>query len=81
MSLYTEEEELTQEYTPNNEFASGGIVTKLKAAEYIMAKHKEMFLCSGYDLTTAREFLMEGIHNKGTLFSKKTKEKKEASPC
>lgn len=66
------EEELAQKFTPNNKFASGGIVTKLRAAEYIMAKNKEMFLCSGYDLTTAREFLMDDIHGKGTLFSKKT---------
>lgn len=68
------EEELNQEFTPNNKFASGGIVTKLKAAEYIINKNKEMFLCSGYDLSTAREFLMDDIHNNGTLFSKKLKE-------
>lgn len=71
------EEELNQEFTPNSKFASGGIVTKLKAAEYIMDKNKEMFLCSGYDLSTAREFLMDGIHNSGTLFSRKIKEQKE----
>ena len=67
------EEELEQEHTPNSQFATGGIVTKLKAAEYIMNKNKEMFLCNGYDLTTAREFLIQGIHNKGTLFSKREK--------
>jgi len=71
------EEELTQEFTPNSKFASGGIVTKLRAAENVMAQDKEMFLCSGYDLSTAREFLMDGIHNKGTLFTKKTKKQKE----
>jgi glutamate 5-kinase len=49
-------------------------VTKLKAAEYIMSKGGEMFLCSGFDLSTAREFLIDGIHNKGTLFSNKIKE-------
>jgi glutamate 5-kinase len=38
-----------------------------------MDKNKEMFLCSGYDLTTASEFLLDDIHNKGTLFSKKQK--------
>ena len=64
-----EEEELNQEHTPNSKFATGGIVTKLKAAEYIMSKNREMFLCNGYDLTAAREFLMEGKHNKGTLFA------------
>jgi glutamate 5-kinase len=64
-----EEEELSQEHTPNSKFATGGIVTKLKAGEYIIRKNREMFLCNGYDLTTAREFLMEGKHNKGTLFT------------
>ncbi len=42
-----------------------------------MSKGGEMFLCSGFDLTTAREYLMDDIHNKGTLFSKRTKEEKE----
>ena len=67
------EEELGQSHTPNSEFATGGIVTKLKAADYMMSKDREMFLCNGYDLTTAREFLIDGVHNKGTLFTKKTK--------
>jgi len=66
-----EDNELKQAHTPNSQFATGGIVTKLKAGEYIMNNDKEMFLCSGFDLTTAREFLMEGIHNKGTLFTTK----------
>jgi glutamate 5-kinase len=65
------EEELIQEFTPNNKFASGGIVTKLKAAEYILDKNKEMFLCSGYNLSTVREFLMNDTHKNGTLFRKK----------
>jgi glutamate 5-kinase len=64
-------EELIQEFTPNNKFASGGIVTKLKAAEYILDKNKEMFLCSGYNLSTVREFLMNDTHKNGTLFRKK----------
>lgn len=64
-------EELSQEHTPNSEFATGGIVTKLKAADYIISKKREMLLCSGYDLTTAREFLIDGVHNKGTLFTSK----------
>ncbi len=71
------DEELTQEHTPNSQFATGGIVTKLKAAEYIMSKNREMFLCSGYNLVTAREYLINGVHNKGTLFTQKTKKQKE----
>ncbi len=70
-------EELNQEHTPNSEFATGGIVTKLKAAEYMMSKNRDMFLCSGYNLTSAREFLMNGVHKNGTLFTKKIQEKKE----
>jgi glutamate 5-kinase len=65
------EEELEQEHTPNSKFATGGIITKLKAAKYMMDNDREMFLCNGYDLTAAREFLMEGVHDKGTLFTKK----------
>jgi glutamate 5-kinase len=66
-----QKEELEQDVTPNSQFATGGIVTKLKAAEYIISKDREMFLCNGYDLTTVREFLIEGVHNKGTLFTTK----------
>ncbi|QFR48795.1 glutamate 5-kinase [Sulfurimonas lithotrophica] len=65
------ENELEQKHTPNSEFASGGIVTKLKAAKYMMENNLEMFLCNGYDLTSAREFLMKNKHNKGTLFTTK----------
>jgi len=70
-------EELEQEVTPNSQFATGGIVTKLKAADYIMSKGREMLLCNGYDLTTAREFLIEGVHNKGTLFTTQKNKKKD----
>ncbi|MEA3456626.1 MAG: glutamate 5-kinase [Campylobacterota bacterium] len=70
------EEELEQSHTPNSQFATGGIVTKLKAAEYIMGKGREMFLCNGYDLSAARSFLIDGVHKKGTLFTTKTPEKK-----
>ncbi len=68
------EDELKQEYSPNNEFATGGIVTKLKAAEYMMSKNREMFLCNGYDLTSAKEFLFEKTYSKGTLFTSKNNE-------
>jgi len=71
------EEELEQDHTPNSQFATGGIVTKLKAAEYIMGKNREMFLCNGYDLSSAREFLLDGVHNKGTLFTSKPQEKEK----
>ena len=65
------DEELEQSHTPNSKFATGGIVTKLKAAKYMMDKNREMFLCNGYDLSSTTEFLIDGIHNKGTLFKNK----------
>lgn len=64
---------LSDKSSANSEFATGGIVTKLKAADFLLSHDKEMFLCSGYNLATAEEFLLEGIHNSGTLFSKKDK--------
>jgi len=61
-------EALNDSHSPNNEFATGGIVTKLMAAQFMMNKGRKMFLCNGYDLTTAEEYLLEGVQNKGTLF-------------
>lgn len=57
--------------TPNDAFATGGIVTKLKAADFLMRRGKKMFLCSGFDLSTARSFLLEDDHRLGTLFQAK----------
>ncbi len=68
-----EQSALEASHTPNNEFATGGIVTKLKAAKYLLDHNEEMFLCSGYNLSAAKDFLIEGVHNHGTLFTKKMK--------
>jgi len=62
------QKELEQEDSPNNEFATGGIVTKLKAAKFMLDKGRRMFLCNGYELSAAESFLIDGIHDKGTLF-------------
>ena len=62
------EEALLEEHTANNPFATGGIVTKLKAAEFMMQKGHKMFLCSGFDLNAAKSFFFEGKHTQGTLF-------------
>ena len=67
VSLLTPEE-LEDNATPNSFFATGGIVTKLKAADFAMKHGIDMFLCSGFDLTAARSFLLEGIQTEGTLF-------------
>ena len=61
--------ELLKADSSTHEFATGGIVTKLKAAQFMLDQGREMFLCNGYDLTSAEEFLIDGQHNKGTLFS------------
>ena len=62
------EEELTADHTPNNEFATGGIVTKLQSADFLMKHGREMFLASGFDLSDAKSFLIDGEHKGGTLF-------------
>ncbi len=63
-------DELDQEHSPNDSFATGGIVTKLRAADYLLKHDKMMFLASGFDLSEARDFLVDHIHNGGTLFCK-----------
>ncbi|WDL70478.1 glutamate 5-kinase [Helicobacter winghamensis] len=62
-------DELCAEASPNNAFATGGIVTKLKAAKFLLENQKEMFLSSGKDLSVLYDFLMHNIHEKGTLFT------------
>ncbi len=61
-------EELERDVTPNNSFATGGIVTKLKAAHFMLAHGRSAYLASGFDLTDAENFLLEGRHSGGTLF-------------
>lgn len=60
--------ELEMRHTPNSEFATGGIVTKLKAADYVMKRGIPMYLSSGFDLTNVTEFLIDEKHNSGTYF-------------
>ena len=57
--------------TQNSKFATGGIVTKLKAADFLMKKNKDMFLTSGFDLKYAKDFLLNSNHTLGTLFKGK----------
>ena len=63
--------ELEDKCTPNGEFATGGIVTKLKAAQFLLQRDKEMFLASGFDLSDVKSFLIDKKHIGGTLFTKK----------
>jgi glutamate 5-kinase len=62
------QEELNAEVSANNAFATGGIVTKLKAADFLLKRDKQMFLSSGFDLSDVKSFLLENVHKGGTLF-------------
>ncbi len=62
------QEELEAEHTPNNAFATGGIVTKLQSADYLMKHGREMFLASGFNLSDVKALLVDGEHVGGTLF-------------
>ena len=64
-------EELEKEVTPNSVFATGGIVTKLKAGQYVLENGIPMFLASGFDLTDVKSFLIDNKHLGGTLFEVK----------
>jgi len=66
------QESLTAECSPNGTFATGGIVTKLQAADFLLRRGKRMFLASGFDLSDARSFLIDGVHRGGTLFEVKS---------
>lgn len=61
-------EELECDVNPNNDFATGGIVTKLKAADFLLKRGGAMFLASGFDLKDARSFLLDEKHCGGSLF-------------
>lgn len=62
------DEALNVEHTPNNEFATGGIVTKLMAAKFLLDRGGKMFLCSGYELSAIEDYLLHDNHKEGTLF-------------
>ena len=66
-----EQSSLEMKHSANSEFATGGIVTKLKAADFLMKNGIPMYLTSGFDLTNAYDFLVDGNHKSGTLFQAK----------
>jgi len=63
--------ELEEPSSVSFEFATGGIVTKLKSAEYLLKRGKKMFIASGFDLSDIESYMFEGIHKGGTLFTQK----------
>ena len=64
-------EMLDMKHTPNTEFATGGIATKLKAADFLLKREIPMFLTSGFDLENAYEFLLKDNYKSGTIFKVK----------
>ena len=68
---FLDDSELQVKHTPNSEFATGGIVTKLKAAKFLMDKNIPMYLSSGFDLKNAYDFLLNDNHLSGTIFDNK----------
>lgn len=65
-----DKEELVKEANPNNSFATGGIITKLKAASYLLDNSIDMVLCSGFDLSDIESLMLKSKHIGGTLFTK-----------
>lgn len=64
-------EELSQKAEAGSDLGSGGIVTKLKAADFLMERNLDMFLASGFDLGVATSFLIDEKQIGGTLFKGK----------
>lgn len=62
------QEALEDDDSSSDPFATGGIVTKLKAADFMIKDGREMFLCSGFNLDAARSYFIDNVHTLGTLF-------------
>ncbi len=60
--------DLQAKHSANSEFATGGIVTKLKAADFLIKNGGAMFLSSGFNLAYAKQYLLNDNHVGGTLF-------------
>ena len=65
------EKELNEMPSPNSTFATGGILTKLISAKFLMEHNHSMFLSNGINLKNIREFLLRDNHIGGTLFQNK----------
>jgi len=64
---------LEREATPHGTFATGGIVTKLKAANYLLPSNIDTFLASGFDLKDVKSYMIDKNHVGGTLFTTRDK--------
>lgn len=63
------QDELSKPVSPGTTFATGGIVTKLKAANFLLQRNASMFMASGFDLKDVYAFLLHSKHEGGTLFT------------
>jgi glutamate 5-kinase len=63
-----DQKKLDASHSANSEFATGGIVTKLKAANFLLNNGGIMYLTSGFNLKYAKEYLLNNNHIGGTLF-------------
>lgn len=61
-------ETLADSHSPNGQFATGGIVTKLLAADFLLQHKRMMFLSHGRKLDVLKDFLLLKQHRLGTLF-------------
>jgi len=61
-------DELEVKSEPGSTFATGGITTKLIAANFLLGNGLSTFLSSGMDLKDVRSFLLDNEHKGGTLF-------------
>lgn len=62
------ESSLTQSHSPHEKFATGGIVTKLMAADFLLQRKRAMFLSHGRKLEHIKSLLLQGESAIGTLF-------------
>lgn len=62
------EDEIKATSGAGSEHGTGGIATKLIAAQMVMEHEIDMFLASGFDLGAVRSFLLKHEQNGGTLF-------------
>lgn len=63
-----EKKDLKIESVINPSSSSGGLITKLKAAEFVMEYGKCMYMANGIELSDVYDFMIEKVHSGGTLF-------------
>ena len=64
------EEDLEIESVIDPTSSSGGLITKLEAAKFVLLHNKCMYMASGVDLSDVYSFMIEKDHQGGTLFCK-----------